>query len=47
MEQIILSSLFLDDQVVKQSTLDHILFLFNQFPIKYHHLHKLAVDCML
>ena len=32
MEQIILSSLFLDDQFVKQSTLDHIAFLFNQLP---------------
>ena len=30
-----LSSLTLDDQVLKQSTLDHIAFLFNQFPIKY------------
>ena len=47
MEQIKLSSLSLDDQVLKQSTLDHIAFLYNQFPIKQINLHKLAVDYML
>ena len=35
-------SLSLDDRVLKQSILDHIAFLFNQFPVNYLHLHKLV-----
>ena len=37
MDQILLSSLSMDDEALKQSTLDHIAFLFNQFLINYFH----------